>query len=184
MYLFILVGKKKEVRNFMLMNEETSEALDILYGAFFDLNATLDRVASVMMNGFSMPIAGDIVHHKLSHLMPLFADMISEIKDNYNISSIRPPVHKDDRNYDNLLTMFETVLKEFSDIYEMINKVDDIAIKHRDRNVSSDLVKVFQKFNIVMGQVITLRDKAAQMPTDFDKFDFHSSEWGIKGVKL
>lgn len=25
------------------MNEETSEALDILYGAFFDLNATLDR---------------------------------------------------------------------------------------------------------------------------------------------
>ena len=48
----------------------------------------------------------------------------------------------------------------------------------------SDLVKVFQKFNIVMGQVITLRDKAAQMPTDFDNFDSHSSEWGIKGVKL
>lgn len=168
----------------MLIHEETSEALDVLYGAFFDLNATLDRVASVMLNDFSMPNAGEIVHLNISHTMPLFADVVSEIKDNYNLSSIRPEVHKDDRNYSNLSDMFSTVLKEFSEVYEIMNKVVDIAIAHRDRNVTSDMYRLFRKYNIIMGQVNTLNDKAQQMPTDFDKFDFNISKWGIKGVKL
>lgn len=168
----------------MLIHEETSEALDVLYGAFFDLNATLDRVASVMLNDFSMPNAGEIVHLNISHTMPLLADVVSEIKDNYNLSSIRPEVHKDDRNYSNLSDMFSTVLKEFSEVYEIMNKVVDIAIAHRDRNVTSDMYRLFRKYNIIMGQVNTLNDKAQQMPTDFDKFDFNISKWGIKGVKL
>lgn len=168
----------------MLIHEETSEALDVLYGAFFDLNATLDRVASVMLNDFSMPNAGEIVHLNISHTMPLLADVVSEIKDNYNLSSIRPEVHKDDRNYSNLSDMFSTVLKEFSEVYEIMNKVVDIAIAHRDRNVTSDMYRLFRKYNIIMGQVNTLNDKAHQMPTDFDKFDFNISKWGIKGVKL
>lgn len=168
----------------MLIHEETSEALDVLYGAFFDLNATLDRVASVMLNDFSMPNAGEIVHLNISHTMPLLADVVNEIKDNYNLSSIRPEVHKDDRNYSNLADMFSTVLKEFSEVYEIMNKVVDIAIAHRDRNVTSDMYRLFRKYNIIMGQVNTLNDKAQQMPTDFDKFDFNISKWGIKGVKL
>lgn len=168
----------------MLIHEETSEALDVLYGAFFDLNATLDRVASVMLNDFSMPNAGEIVHLNISHTMPLLADVVSEIKDNYNLSSIRPEVHKDDRNYSNLSDMFSTVLKEFSEVYEIMNKVVDIAIAHRDRNVTSDMYRLFRKYNIIMGQVNTLNDKAQQMSTDFDKFDFNISKWGIKGVKL
>jgi hypothetical protein len=168
----------------LLIHEETSEALDVLYGAFFDLNATLDRVASVMLNDFSMPNAGEIVHLNISHTMPLLADVVSEIKDNYNLSSIRPEVHKDDRNYSNLSDMFSTVLKEFSEVYEIMNKVVDIAIAHRDRNVTSDMYRLFRKYNIIMGQVNTLNDKAQQMPTDFDKFDFNISKWGIKGVKL
>lgn len=168
----------------MLIHEETSEALDVLYGAFFDLNATLDRVASVMLNDFSMPNAGEIVHLNISHTMPLLADVVSEIKDNYNLSSIRPEVHKDDRNYSNLADMFSTVLKEFSEVYEIMNKVVDIAIAHRDRNVTSDMYRLFRKYNIIMGQVNTLNDKAQQMSTDFDKFDFNISKWGIKGVKL
>lgn len=168
----------------MLIHEETSEALDVLYGAFFDLNATLDRVASVMLNDFSMPNAGEIVHLNISHTMPLLADVVSEIKDNYNLSSIRPEVHKDDRNYSNLADMFSTVLKEFSEVYEIMNKVVDIAIAHRDRNVTSDMYRLFRKYNIIMGQINTLNDKAQQTPTDFDKFDFNISKWGIKGVKL
>ncbi len=168
----------------MLIHEETSEALDVLYGAFFDLNATLDRVVSVMQNDFSMPNASEIIHLKLSHAMPLVADEVSKIKDNYNLSSIRPEVHKDDRKYSNLSDMFETVLKEFSEVYEIMNKVIDIAIAHRDRNVTSDMYRIFRKYNVIMGQVNTLYDKAQQMPTDFDKFDFNISAWGIKGVKL
>lgn len=167
----------------MLINLETSEALDILYGSFFQLNALLDRVQSVLNNDFTMPNASKYIHN-LAHNCNGLADVVSEIKDNYNLSSIRPEVHKDDRNYSNLSDMFSTVLKEFSEVYEIMNKVVDIAIAHRDRNVTSDMYRLFRKYNIIMGQVNTLNDKAQQMPTDFDKFDFNISKWGIKGVKL
>ena len=167
----------------MLINLETSEALDILYGSFFQLNALLDRAQSVLNNDFTMPNASKYIHN-LAHNCNGLADVVSEIKDNYNLSSIRPEVHKDDRNYSNLADMFSTVLKEFSEVYEIMNKVVDIAIAHRDRNVTSDMYRLFRKYNIIMGQVITLNDKAQQMPTDFDKFDFNISKWGIKGVKL
>lgn len=167
----------------MLINLETSEALDILYGSFFQLNALLDRVQSVLNNDFTMPNASKYIHN-LAHNCNGLADVVSEIKDNYNLSSIRPEVHKDDRKYSNLADMFSTVLKEFSEVYEIMNKVVDIAIAHRDRNVTSDMYRLFRKYNIIMGQVNTLNDKAQQMPTDFDKFDFNISKWGIKGVKL
>lgn len=167
----------------MLINLETSEALDILYGSFFQLNALLDRVQSVLNNDFTMPNASKYIHN-LAHNCNGLADVVSEIKDNYNLSSIRPEVHKDDRNYSNLADMFSTVLKEFSEVYEIMNKVVDIAIAHRDRNVTSDMYRLFRKYNIIMGQVNTLNDKAQQMPTDFDRFDFNISKWGIKGVKL
>lgn len=167
----------------MLINLETSEALDILYGSFFQLNALLDRAQSVLNNDFTMPNASKYIHN-LAHNCNGLADVVSEIKDNYNLSSIRPEVHKDDRKYSNLADMFSTVLKEFSEVYEIMNKVVDIAIAHRDRNVTSDMYRLFRKYNIIMGQVNTLNDKAQQMPTDFDKFDFNISKWGIKGVKL
>lgn len=163
----------------MLISERTSQSLDELYGSFFDLNATLDRVVSVMLNKFSMPQASNIIHLKIAHTTPLLADMISEIKDNYNISSIRPEVHRDDRDYDNLLDMFETVLKEFSEVYEMIKMTDDIAVASKDLNVHADLLKFITTYNKVMGQIYTLRDKAVQMPTGFDTFDRHITSWGI-----
>jgi len=166
----------------MFLSEKSSEALDQLYGAFFDLNATLDRVASIMLNTWSMPQASDIVHHKLSHLMPLLADDISAIKDNYNMTSGRPEVHKDYRTYTDLGNMFETVLKEFGEVYEMIKMCDGIAHENGDFNVHGDLVKFIQKFNIVIGQVITLRDKAVQMPTSYWVYDDYISAWGINGL--
>jgi hypothetical protein len=167
----------------MLIAIQTSNALDELYGSFFDLNATLDRVVSVMLNDFSMPQASDIVHHKIAHLTPLLADKISEIKDNYNVSSIRPEVHRDDRNYSDLEVMFKTVLEEFEGVYEMIKMCYDTAHTHGDLNVCADLMKFIPKFSVVIGQIITLRDKAVQMPTGFDTFDRHITSWKIDGLE-
>lgn len=166
----------------MLISTQTSEALDELYGAFFDLNATLDRMVSVMLNDFCMPQANKIIHHRLAHLMPLMADMISEIKDNYNVSSIRPEVHRDSRTYSNLKDMFETLLKEFEEVYEMIKMTCDISDLNKDLNVKSDLIDFIRKFNMVIGQIITLKDKAIQMPDDFNKFDRYIDDWGIVGL--
>ena len=65
----------------MLITKETSKDLDTLYGQFFNLNSLFDRAVSVMLNDWAMVQASDIIHHKLAHLFPLMADMVSEIKD-------------------------------------------------------------------------------------------------------
>lgn len=166
------------------ISKETSTALDELVGAFFDLNRTLDRCVSIMTNEWSMPQASDIVHHNLAHLMPLMADKITEIKDRYNLASVYPETHKDNREYTDLKQMYETVLVEFGEVYDMIKMVKRIIMAHDDYNVLVDLDRVMCQYNIVMGQILTLRDKATQMPTDFDRFDQHIKSWGIVGVNL
>lgn len=166
----------------MLISKQTSEALIEVYGVFFDLNATLDVASSIMMNKWTMPQASDIVHHRLSHLMPLLADQISEIQDNYNIVTYRPEVHRDFRDYDNLKDMFETILTEFADAYNMIKMCNKIADEQGDFNVHGDLVNFIKKFNIVIGQIITLRDKSLLLPDDYITFDRQINTWGIVGL--
>lgn len=165
----------------MLISDVTSTALDELYGSFFDLNATLDRAVSIMLNNWAMPQASDIIHQKVAHAAPVYADLISEIKDNYNVPSVRPAVHEDSREYENLGVMFQTVLYEFKGVYEMIKKVIDIAMKNGDVNVVSDLVIFMSKFNKFFGMIVTLSDKANQMPEMYDAFDRHITSWGIDG---
>ncbi|MGL5767094.1 MAG: hypothetical protein ACRCX8_15775 [Sarcina sp.] len=166
----------------MYLSQATSEALDELTGAFFDLNRSFDRAVSIMTNKWCMPNASDIVHHKLAHLFPLMADDITAIKDRYNLSSVYPETHRDDRDYTDLADMFETLLGEYGEVYEMIKMVNSLAHTHGDLNVHADLVKVTQDYNVVMEQVITLRDKAVQMPTCYDTFDRHISSWKIDGL--
>lgn len=168
----------------MLISEDTSKALDVLVGAFFDLNRTTDRMISIMQNEFTMPNAVSIIHPKIAHLYPLFADKVTEIKDNYNMTSIYPETHEDSRTYNNLSDMFNTLLSQNEDVYKMIQMADSIAVEKGDINVHADLITLVQKFNILFGQIMTLRDKAEQMPTDYDNFDRHISSWGINGVEL
>jgi len=167
----------------MLISKETSDALDVLVGAFFDLNRTLDRCVSWMQNVWSMPRAAEIIHHRLAHTMPLMADSLTEIKDNYNMTSTYPQTHADSREYKDLLDMFQTVLNEFSEVYTMINMVRKTVLDHEDFNVLVDLHEFMRQYNKIMGQIYTLKDKAEQMPDRFDKFDRHITSWGITGLE-
>lgn len=166
----------------MLIHQKTNESLDVLYGAFFDLNATLDRMCSVMLNTWAMPNASELIHTNLAHLMPVMADDISKIKDNYNIPSTRYAVHEDKRDYTNLQHMFDTLFDEFDNVYNIISLTIEAAIEHRDYNVQADLLQFMSKFNKVIGVVMTLSDKAKQMPTNYDTFDERIGKWGIDGL--
>lgn len=167
----------------IMISEKTSKALDELTGAFFDLNRTLDRCVSVLQNTWAMPQAAGIIHLKLAHLMPLLADKVTEIKDRYNLDSVYPATHGDARTYDNLQDMFETVLSEFEEVYKMFQMIIDMAQMQKDFNVVTDLYDLLEDYNEVMGQIMTLCDKAIQMPDKFDTFDKHISSWGIVGLE-
>lgn len=166
----------------MLINKETSDALDVLYGQFFNLNSLCDNAVSFMLNEWAMVQASITIHHMHCHLYPLMADMISEIKDDYDIRSIRPEVPQHSESYSDLVEMFDRIYSEFEASYKMIQMVNKIAEEHGDINVHAPLMGFVVKFNKVIGQVITLMNKAHQMPTDFDTFDFRISAWGIDGL--
>ena len=168
----------------MFLSERTSRALDILVGGFFNLNRTTDRMVSVMQNKWSMPVAADIVHHNLAHIWPLMADIVSGFKDEYNLTTVYPETHKDDRGYDNLYDMMDVMLREVGSMYDMIKQAYDIAVEEHDFNAMVMLQGLMEKMTKLIGQVITLRDKAEQMPEGYDTYDFHIKDWGIVGVEL
>lgn len=168
----------------MLINEQTSKDLDTLYGQFFNLNSLFDNAVSYMLNVWAMPQASGIIHANLAHLFPLMADKVSEIKDNYNVRSVRPVVPEHSESYKNLVDMFDALLDECSATYEMIKLVDKGAMNHGDLNVHADLMFILNDFNKVIGQVMTLADKAHQLVDKFDTFDSRITKWGIDGLSI
>ena len=165
----------------MLISEETSKALDLLYNQFFNLNSVYDNAVSFMLNEWCMPNASEIIHKNLAHTFPVMADMISEIKDNYDEKSIRTSIPTHDENYSSLSEMMDNLYTYCANTYEMIKMASKVAMDNGDLNVLSDLVGFTSTFNKIMGQVITLKGKAEQI-TDFDKFDRHIDKWGIVGL--
>lgn len=163
----------------MLMSKETSEALDILYGEFFNCNSLLDNCQSIMQNVWTMPQASDILHHQYAHPVTQLADFISAIKDNYNLRSIRTEVPRHAEDYDDLLDMMEHVLEEFTNIYKMINLTIQVAHEHGDYNAYSDLLDFLTLYNKIYGNVVTLRDKAQQLPKDYVRYDRYITSWHV-----
>lgn len=168
----------------MMLSNKTSEALDYLIGAYFDLNRTFDRAVSVMEVKFAMPNAANIIHHKLAHLWPLMADVVSDFKHQWNVMAVYPETHRDARDYTNLEDMMGVLLKETLDVYEIIRQTYAIAKDEHDFNTNAMLQNLMQDMNKVIAQVIVLNDKAKQMPTDFDNYDRHIDSWGIVGLEL
>ena len=168
----------------MSISLKTSESLDLLVGKAFDLNRSFDRAVSIMQNKWCMPNAANIIHHNLAHLFPLLADVISVFKDNWNLTTVYPETHKDDRDYSNLLAMMTILRDEVLDFYEMIKMVYKIAEEENDFSVMAMLIDFMNKLTIVVSQMYTLKDKAEQMPTDWDTFDNHISQWGINGLNI
>jgi hypothetical protein len=165
----------------MLISKETAKDLDVLYGQFFNLNSLFDRAVSVMLNDWAMVKASNIIHHNLAHLFPLMADMVSEIKDNFDESSVRPTVDEHIEVYKDLAEMFDRLLDECAATYDMIKIVDKGAIERGDLNVHAELMGLVRSFNKVIGQILTLQNKAHQIQS-FDTFDAHIEEWGIVGL--
>ena len=168
----------------MSISFKTSESLDLLVGKAFDLNRSFDRAVSIMQYKWCMPQAADIIHHKLAHLFPLLADLISGFKDNWNFTTVYPETHKDDRDYANLLEMMTILENEVLDFYEMVKMVYKIAEEESDFNAMAMLIDFMNKLTIIVSQMYTLKDKAEQMPTGWDIFDNHISSWGINGLDL
>lgn len=166
----------------MLINEKTSKELDVLYGQFFNLNSLFDNAVSYMLNEWAMVNSSQVIHQNLAHLFPVLADKVSEIKDDFDERSVRPEVPEHKEAYKDLADMFDRLLDECVATYNMIKIVNTTAVESGDLNVHVGLISLVGDFNKVIGQVITLNNKAHQLVNNPDMFDFHINSWGISGV--
>ena len=118
----------------MLINKATSDALDVLYNQFFNLNALFDNAVSYMLNEWCMPNASNIIHHNLAHGFPIMADMISEIKDNYDERSIRMELPRHDEEYSDLSdmmnTLYEYCAKTFKSLLSIAIRLACLSISY------------------------------------------------------
>lgn len=167
----------------MFLSEKTSQAIDEIVGSFFNLNRTVDRMCSVLLNKWSMLRTEQLLHHNHAHIYPLLADIWSDFKSDYNIPTVYPETHKDDRDYNSLLDMMETYLKEVGDVYSMIKITYNIAKDEGDLNACAMIMDFMPKMTEMISQVITLRDKAEQIE-DFARYDEYVKNWEINGVQI
>ena len=167
----------------MFLSEKTSQAIDEIVGSFFNLNRTVDRMCSVLLNKWSMQRTEQLLHYNHAHTYPLLADIWSDFKSDCNIPTVYPETHKDDRDYNSLLDMMETYLKEVGNVYSMIKITYNIAKDEGDLNACAMIMDFIPKMTEMISQVITLRDKAEQIE-DFAKYDEYVKNWEIDGVTI
>lgn len=156
----------------MLISERTIKEINLLSQQCFWLNRVVDRAVSVLSVGFSCSKASEILHEGLAHEYPLLADYVNSILDMYNESIVYLETGKDDREYESLSEIFQTVLDENIRLYDMARNVYRVANEEGDFNVSSHMSEFMTRFNTFMSQMILLRDKAVLMNDNPAMFDF------------
>ena len=149
-----------------------------------------------IFNNVAYMITKELQRNSLSELCNYYGCTIDEFyefvddlaligfKDKYNLTTVYPETHRDAREYKDLFDMMSTLYNEVESVYEIVKRTYYIAKEERDFNANAMLQDFMGKLTEVISQVITLRDKAEKMPTDYDTYDFHIKDWGIVGVEL
>ena len=156
----------------LLISERTIKEIKLFSQQCFWITRVVDRAVSELSTGFSCSKASEILHEGLAHEYPLLADYVNSILDMYNESIVYLETGKDDRDYESLSEIFQTILDENIRLYDMARNVYRVANEEGDFNVSSHMSEFMIKFNTFMSQVILLRDKAVLMNDNPAMFDF------------
>lgn len=156
----------------LLISERTIKEINHLSQQCFWLNRVVDRAVSVLSVGFSCSKASEILHEGLAHKYPLLADDVNSILDMYNEGIVYLETRRDDRDYEDLSEIFQTILDENIRLYDLARSVYKVANEEGDFNVSAHMSEFMRKLNKFMNQVILLRDKAVLMNNDPAMFDF------------
>ena len=156
----------------LLISERTIKEINHLSQQCFWLNRVVDRAVSELNTGFSCSNASEILHEGLAHEYPLLADDVNSILDIYNEGIVYLETGKDDREYEQLSEIFQTILDENIRLYDLARSVYRVANEEEDFNVSAHMSEFMRKLNKFMNQIILLRDKAVLMNNDPAMFDF------------
>ena len=111
-----------------LISDRMESALTGLYGLCFTGNSICDNIVTQLGVKFVMPRTSDIIHYELAHEFPVIADDIAEYAAARNSYLHRPAVAAHMEEYDNLTSMFASLLDFMVALEKEVGKVIDLAI--------------------------------------------------------
>lgn len=110
----------------MRMSEKTYENLNNLTAMCFNANAIIDNLAYSLDFHYYNQIA-DIVHHKVAHVMPEWADLITNEMLILSGRPIRKDINGYDKDYTDVAEVFEELFKTIYAIREAVKGVIESA---------------------------------------------------------
>lgn len=162
------------------ISENTTKAIQTLVHDAFDTNSILDRVKTVLTTVFACPIYANQVH-MLAHKYSLdIADGVGDLIEVYN-----EPI-----DYGNILSHTEkySSISEITDklynsviIYQNeLNEVAKIAFENMDIHIFNGLLKIIDKHNKYVEQVILWKDIVDKYK-DNPNIDVYIKQYDILG---
>lgn len=159
-----------------LISEELNSKINFLVGRCFEFNRLLDRQMSLLDTKFCMPKTSSILHAKIAHKFPFYADVLSDYQSARNNLTVYPQTPIGANDYNKPLDIFEAMLgfmEEFeNDVYIVCESAD---------NESDYMTKVFlDSFMLSLipmtKQILLLVDKC-EAYSDMQLFDSNIEDW-------
>lgn len=123
----------------VIVSNDSHSEMNNLIGMCFNANAIIDNLAYSLDYHFYTNIA-DIVHHNVAHVMPQWADLISDKMLQLGIRPVRKDINGYEKDYDNLKDVFDTILKTMIEIREATRSLIETADINGD-----DEVRIFSE---------------------------------------
>ncbi len=121
----------------MRMSEESYHKMNLLAGKCFDTNAVIDNLAYNLDFHYFNEV-GKVVHLNVAHVMPEWADMITDKMLELSARPIRTDIQGYDKEYEDLPSIFDQLNKVLN---EVLNQTRDL-IGSADVN-GDDEVRIF-----------------------------------------
>lgn len=128
-----------------LISDRMESALTGLYGLCFTGNSICDNLVTQLGVKFVMPRTSDIIHYAMAHEFPLLGDDIAEYAAARNSYLHRPAVAAHMEEYENLTSMFASLLDFMIAFEKEVGKVIDLAIAEDDKQTLKHLDKFIRK---------------------------------------
>ena len=162
------------------ITDQTANALQSLVHDAFDVNATLDRVKTVMITTLVYPVFGDYVH-KLAHKYALdMGDGIGDLLENYNEPVNYGNIVSHIENYETVQDAIDKVFNTVLTFQNELNQCAKIAFDNMDIHIYQGLLEIIEEHNKYVNQVILWKDVADKYG-DRPSLDVRAEKYDILG---
>lgn len=154
------------------ISNESIMNIQKLQTAYFQLNKYWDRYMSWIDTKFAMKNFVRLAHPHIAHAYFFASDIFGDILTKYNIPTIYDTVHREDSEFNSVGEGLNGNLERNLIIVDMFNEAIEVAVRNGERQVSSELGKLFRLHNKFVDQAYLLVDKYNACKNDclFDGF--------------